>query len=183
MSTVTAIAKSTDCSNLGGVKLAYATDYSNVTGVTVSTADQSITGFTMAGSGDWSKLEFDDEDNVAFFNEEGADSVSGPVLVNGTGLMKFNGISQAKITAANKAKACCGLVVIWVGYDGTRRVQGIVVNPSTLEWSYSKRLPRFIPNILSDTGENAARLEYNVPHQGEEFAPTTTLTTTEIEAL
>lgn len=182
MSDIVDIPKSTACDNVGGVYLAYATEYDNITGVTIDGTAKHITNFTMGTTGQWGKLEFDDENNVAFFNEEGSEEGS-RVLVNGTGLMKFNGITQAKIVAANKAKSCCGLVIIWFHYDGTARVQGIDINPSAGTWKFSKKLPRIVPNVLSDTGENAARIEYNVTSQAQQFASTTDLTTTEIEAL
>jgi len=169
-----------DCNNVGGCSHAYATEKSNITGVTI-TAGQ-ITGFTMSAPGLWGKLEFDDTDNVAFFNEEG-ELIGNNVVANGTGLMKFNGVSQAKIEAANKAKACCGVVIIWVHYSGIRRVQGIDVDPDDSSWQISKIPTKIVPNILSDTGDNAERMEYNTPHQGREFSVTTSLNDAAIEAL
>jgi len=181
MSEIVAIAKNTSCLGIGGVRLAYATEYTNITAVTVGTGGE-ITALTMATPAQWGKLSFDDEDNQAYYNEEG-ELVGNRVVSNGTGFMLFNGLTQAKIEAANQAKACCGLVIIWFHYSGIVRVQGIDVDPTDDSWSFSKRLPRIVPNVLSDTGENAERMEYNVTHQGLQFSPTTTLDEAAIEAL
>ena len=179
MSEIVAIPKSVGCDFVGGVYKAYATESSNITAVTVTTG--AISAFTMADTGQWGKLEFDDQDNVAFFNEAGEQS-GNVTRINGTGLMRFVGVTQSKITAANKAKACCGLVVIWFHYDGTKRVQGIDVAPDGA-WEFSNKLPRVIPNANSGTGGEESLMEYNVAHQSRNLSPTTTLTDTEIEAL
>ncbi|MCA9366767.1 hypothetical protein KC887_00680 [Candidatus Kaiserbacteria bacterium] len=180
MSEIVPIPKSSGCDFVGGVFKAYATESENITAVAVT--DGEITGFTMASAGQWGKLEFDDQQNVAFFNENGERN-GNVVRVNGTGLMSFVGLTAAKIVAANKAKACCGLVLVWFHYDGTRRVQGIDVNPGDNTWKFSNQLPRIIPNALSGTGAEESRLEYNVTHQGSQLSSTTDLTDTEIEAL
>ncbi|MCB0581399.1 MAG: hypothetical protein KDD10_19070 [Phaeodactylibacter sp.] len=180
MAEIVDIASTSGCDAVGGVYLAYATDASNITAVTVTSGV--ITGFTMAGVGQWGKLEFDDENNVAFFNETG-ELVGNTVRMNGEGLMQFSGISQAKITAANQAKACCSVVVIWFQNDGLKRVQGIDVAPDD-SWSFSTPTgPRIVPNLNSDTGENEAIMQYNVPHQGKYGSPTTSLDGAAIEAL
>lgn len=180
MSEIVAIPKSSGCDFVGGVFKAYATESANITAVAVTSGE--ITGFTMATPAQWGKLEFDDQENIAFFNENSERS-GNVVRVNGTGLMSFVGLTSAKIVAANKAKACCGLVIIWFHYDGTVRVQGIDVDPSDDSWSFSNQLPRIIPNALSGTGAEESRLEYNVTHQGAQLSSITTLDDTAIEAL
>lgn len=180
MAEIVDISSNTGCDFVGGAYLAYATDSANITAVTVSAGV--ITGFTMSGTGQWGKLEFDDVNNVAFFNETG-ELVGNTVRMNGEGLMQFSGISQAKITAANQAKACCGVVVIWFQNDGLKRVQGIDVDLSD-NWTFTTPTqPRIVPNLNSDTGENEAIMQYNVPHQGKYASPTTSLDGAAIEAL
>lgn len=182
MATITAISASTSCDNFGGCTHAYATDYANVSGVSTN-ASGVITAFGMTGSGQWAKLEFDDNDNVAFFNEEGELVNNTRVQYNGTGLMKFDNNSAAKSLAAEKAAACCGVVIIWVQRDGTRRVQGVDVHPTTFAKTDPILKARIVPNNLSDTGENANRIEYNVQHTGKYLSKTTTLDDAAIEAL
>ena len=64
MANIIDIGQNTTCDNLGGVVKAYATAFSNVTAVTVGSSGE-ISGLTMEGSGQWAKLEFDDEALVA----------------------------------------------------------------------------------------------------------------------
>lgn len=179
MSEIVSIDANSDCSQVGGVEKAYAVPFDQVTSVTVSNGV--VTGFTMETTGQWGKLVFDDADNVAFFNETGEEQGQ-QVVINGEGLMKFSGVTQSKITAANKAKDCCGLVVVWFHYDGTRRVQGIDVAPDDT-WEFSSRKARVVPSVLSDTGENESRVEYSVVHRGRYASPTSDLTAEDIEAL
>lgn len=180
MSEIVAIsANQNNCENIGGVSHAYGIPTADVTAVTVSAGV--ITGFTLAASKSFSKLEFDDVENVAFFNEEPAE-VGSAIEFNGSGLMQFDGIDQAKITAANKAKGCCGSVIVWVHYDGTRRVQGVDVAPDD-SWQFSKRKARILPTINSGTGAETSIMQYAVNHVGRYAAATTDLTDTAIEAL
>ena len=179
MSEIVSIDANSDCSQTGGVEKAYAVPFSEVTAVTVTSGV--ITGFTMAQVGQWGKLVFDDDNNVAFYHES-AEQQGNQTVFTGEGLMKFSGITQAKITAANKAKDCCGLVIVWVHYDGTRRVQGIDVAPDN-SWTFSTNKARILPNVLSDTSENESRVEYNTTHRGKYASPTTDLDDAAIEAL
>ncbi len=180
MSEIVAIAaNSSTCENTGGCSHAYAVEASNVVSVTV--ASGVITGFTLATSEDFSKLAFDDQENVAFFNEE-PNLVGSDIQMNGSSLMQFNGISQAKITAANKAKACCGVVVIWVHYSGVRRVQGIDVAPDD-SWEFSKDRARISPTLNSGTGTETEVMQYAIAHTGRYASATTDLDDAAIEAI
>lgn len=181
MSEIVAIAaNASSCENNGGVSHAYAINADKISAVTV--ASGVITGFTIDGVGEtFERLSFDDQDNVAFFNEE-PNQVGGTIEMNGTSLMQFNGISQAKITAANKAKACCGVVVIWVQYDGTRRVQGIDVDTSD-NWEFSKTKARISPTLNSGTGAETSVMQYAVAHVGRFASATTDLDDAAIEAI
>lgn len=180
MASIIDIAQNETCDVLGGAVKAYATSFSNITAVTVGSSGE-ISGFTMTGTGQWGKLEFDDESNTAFYNETG-EQVGNQVRVNGEGLMRFVGLSQSKIEAANNAKDCCGLVIVWFLNSGLRRVQGVDVAPDQ-SWNFSKRKPRIVPTLNSDTADNEEYMEYNVPHQGKYFGATTSLDDTAIEAL
>ncbi len=180
MSTLVAIAKNENCDAVGGVKFAYAINKNSVTGVTVGAGGE-VTGLTLdAGGDDFVKLEFDDEDNSASFNEEGAQD-GNQVRFTGEGIMNFKGITQTKIKAANQAKQCCGVVVVWFQYDGTVRIQGIDVFPDG-SWQFSQSC-RVVPSAASNTGEGEAMLTYTVNSQNVFLSPTTTLDEAAIAAL
>lgn len=178
MPEVTAIAQNLNCDIPGGIEKAYATDKANITAVTV--ASGVVTAVTMSGSGQWGLLYADDQDEVAFMNETGQEQ-NNRVRVETSGLLQFNGITQSKITAANNAKACCGVVVVAIYKDGTRRVHGLDVDTSD-NWTFSQKF-RIVPNINSGTGAESTVVQYNFVGIGDYHAPTTTLTDTAIEAL
>jgi len=181
MSSVLAItANAADCNNSGGIKVSYGILASDVTAVTVG-ADGEITGFTLEVGSGFSKLEFDDETDVAFFNQEG--SLNGSAIEFAqTANMQFNGVNQTKIKAANNAKVCCATV--WVHYheSGQATVQGIEVDTAG-NWSLTKNRARVVPSANTGTGAENEVLIYNVQSVSRYLAPTCTLTETAIEAL
>lgn len=180
MAEIQAIAATdSNCDNNGGIKYSYGTDATNITAVTVTSGV--ITGFTMSSTGLWSKLEFDDDDNTASFNQEGARNGSS-IEFTQDATFQFNGLSQAKVTAANNAKACCGTVFIHFTYEGTAYVQGIEVDTSN-NWALTKDKARVIPSANTGTADENVIMIYNVNSTSRYVAPTTDLTETEIEAL
>lgn len=184
MAEIRAIAANTNCDNIGGAAYAYATDIANIDldNVTVD-ASGVITDFTMLTSGTWELLQFDDDDDVCFFNETSERITGGGLVYNGEGLMNFKGLTQDKITAANLAGLCCGVVIIWVHYSGLRRVEGLDVNPSTQAVARSKKLCKIQPIANSGTGAETETLQYGTTHQGRYLSATTSLTDAQIEAL
>jgi len=178
MAEVQALGQATDCDIPGGILKAYATDKANVTGVTV--ASGVVTGFTMSGLGLWSLLYADDQDEVAFLNETGQEQ-NNRVRVEASGLLQFDGLSQTKITAANQAKACCGVVAVVFYRDGTTRVHGIDVDLSD-GWKFAQKF-RIVPNVNSGTGAEKTVLQYNFVGMYDYHAPTTSLDEAAIEAL
>lgn len=184
MAEVIAIGANSSCDVVGGVAYAYATDYTNVDfdNITVDSSGM-ITDIGMLTTGTWVRLDFDDEADVAFFNET-SERVNNTALVyNGEGLMQFNGLSQNKITAAGLAGLCCGVVIIWVHYSGLRRVQGISVNPETQAAAKTMHKCKINPTLNSGTGAEAEVLIYNTVHKDRYPSATTDLTDAEIEAL
>lgn len=98
--------------------------------------------------------------------------------------MKFKGISQAYIDAANKAKDCCNTVWIHVLSNGTRLIQGLEYMTATGAPEASQnRETRIVPSVLTDTSANEARVEYVVAGSANSFGNTTTLTDSAILAL
>lgn len=184
MAEIRAIGANSDCDVLGGVAYAYATSNVNIDfdDITVD-ASGAITDIGMLVSGQWARLDFDDDGDVAFFNETGELLNQASVVYNGEGLMQFNGITQDKVTSAGLAGLCCGVVIIWVHYSGVRRVQGIDVSPEDQSAQRSKKKCRIVPNVNSGTGAESEIVAYNTTHQGRYPSATTTLSDAAIEAL
>jgi len=173
-------ATASNCDNNGGIKYSYGTDAENITGVTVG-ANGEITGFTMDSIGLWAKHVFDDDDNVAFFNQEGTQNGSSTEF-NQNANWQFNGINQTKIEALNLAKACCGTVWIHFHEDGTVTVQGIEVDNSQ-NWALTKNRAKVVPSANSGTGNENNIMIVNVVSVSRFLAPTCTLDEAAIEAL
>ena len=169
-----------NCDNNGGIKYSYGTDATNITAVTTDSSG-AVTGFTMSSTGQWAKLEFDDDENTASFNQEGSRNGSSIEFAQDA-TFQFNGISQAKVTAANNAKACCGTVFIHFTYEGTAYVQGIEVDTAG-DWSLTKDKARVIPALNTGTADENVLMVYNVNSTSRYAAPTTTLSESAIEAL
>lgn len=180
MAEIQAIAATdSNCDNNGGIKYSYGTDATNITAVTITSG--AVSGFTMSSTGLWSKLEFDDDENTASFNQEGAKNGSS-IEFTQDATFQFNGLNQAKVTAANNAKACCGTVFIHFTYEGTAFVQGIEVDPSN-NWALTKDKARVIPSANTGTADENVIMIYNVNSTSRYAAPTTTLNEAAIEAL
>lgn len=166
------------CGSDGGISVSYGILCEDVTDITVVSGV--VTGFTLASTKSFSKLVFDDDD-TAFYNQEG-EREGKKVTINQTAFMKFEQITSAKIIAGNNAlQVCCS---IWVHYlnSGVALVQGIDYFDDD-SYLNAKTTAKITPSALSDTGENADRLEYNIESVGRRLSPTTSLTTTQIEAL
>ena len=182
MAEIVAIGASTGAAcDVGGIAYAYATEISNVTGVTVG-SDREVTNFTMSSTGLWAKLTPDDGDNVAFYNEVSA-LVGRRVEVTGSATLAFDGLSIAKIKSANLAMACCGVAVIWVFNSGVRRIQGIEVDNAGAWKATSLDRCKITADANSGTGADKSTLVYNFTSRGRFLSPVCTLTDTAIEAL
>lgn len=164
----------------GGIYQTYLVDKDEITDVTFD-ASGIITGFTMAQVGQWVKYEYDDDD-TAFFNQTG-ERTNKKHTVNGQAFFKFAGISATKVEFANKAKNCCGMVAIHFLNSGAVLVQGIDYDWDATTWKFTKQRAKVTASILTDTGANEDRVEVNINSVGKEFASTTSLTATAIEAL
>lgn len=170
-----------DCTpNEGGIRKSFATKLSNITSVTITSGV--ISNFTMASTGLWEEYIYD-TDNTANFNQVG--SLNGNRFsVEQTSFMKFRGISQAYIAAANTAKDCCNTVWIHVLANGTRLVQGFEYLTATgAPVGTVNRDTRIVPTVNTDTTQNECRLEYTVAGNSNSFTNTTSLSDSAILAL
>lgn len=170
-----------DCiPNEGGIIKSFATKLSNITTVTLTTGV--ISNFTMTSTGLWEEYLYD-RDATANFNQVGSIN-NNRFSVEQTAFMKFKGISQAYIAAANSAKDCCNTVWIHVLANGTRLVQGFehLLVTGAPEGTINRET-RISPTINTDTSANEARMEYTVAGNSNSFTNTTTLSDAAILAL
>lgn len=170
-----------DCTpNEGGITKSFATKLSNITSVTLTSGV--ISNFTMSSTGLWEEFIYD-RDATANFNQVGSLN-NNRFSVEQTAFMKFKGISQTSIDAANKAKDCCDTVWIHVLANGTRLVQGFEYLTATgAPQGTINRQTRIVPTINTDTSANEARTEYTVAGNANTFTNTTSLSDSAILAL
>lgn len=170
-----------DCvPNEGGIIKSFATKLSNITTVTLTTGV--ISNFTMTSTGLWEEFIYD-LDATANFNQVGSIN-NNRFSVEQTAFLKFKGISQAYIAAANSAKDCCDTVWIHVLSNGVRLVQGFEFLTVTGSPQRTiNRETRIVPTINTDTSANEARTEYTIAGNANTFTNTTTLTDAAILAL
>lgn len=170
-----------DCTpNEGGIIKSFAAKLADITNVTLTAGV--LSNFTMASTGLWEEYVYD-KDATANFNQVGALN-GNRFTVEGTAFMKFKGISQAYVDAANKAKDCCDVVFVHVLSNGTRLVQGLEYLTATGAPQGSiNRSTRIVPTINTDTSANEARMEYTVAGNSNTFTMTTSLSDSAILAL
>lgn len=172
-----------DCAEVdGGINASFGLRDTDIDDLTFD-ASGTLTGVTLSASGEIAEFEFDDDDS-AFYNQEGTrDGLK--FTVNQNAFFKFSGLNQEKVYKANKIKGCCKTVWIHFLNDGSVLVQGVQYDFNTEAWDYSKEKARINPNVLSDTGDNASRLEYNIVSVSKSFiaADSATITKAYLRAL
>jgi hypothetical protein len=171
----------TDCTpNQGGIIRSFGTELANITSVTI--ASGVITNFTMSGVGLWEEYVYD-RDQTANMNQVGALN-NNRFTVEQTAFLKFKGITQAYVDAANKASECCDVVFVHVLANGTRLVQGFEYLTATgAPEATIGRPTRIVPTVNTDTSANEARMEYTIAGNANTFTNTTSLSNSAILAL
>ncbi len=170
-----------DCTpNQGGIIKSFATKLSNITSATITAGV--ISNFTMSSTGLWEEYEYD-KDGTANFTQPGALN-NNRFTVEQTAFLKFGGLSQAYLDAANKAAACCDTVWIHVLSNGTRVVQGFEYLTATgAPTGTINRRTRIVPNATTGTSNEESRLEFVIAGNANSFTNTTSLTDSAILAL
>jgi len=162
----------------GGIRNSYVTDFANITSATFD-ANGQVTAIVMTAPGLWEKFVYDDDD-TAFFNSEG-ERTGKKHIFNQSAFMKFEGITAAKIAAINALRECCNTVWIHRLNSGIAIIQGFE-NDGAGNVVRVKQSAKATTSVLSDTGENADRVEITVNSVCKIVHPTD-LTDVEIEAL
>jgi hypothetical protein len=117
-----------------------------------------------------------DDNNQAFFNQEGARDDNDKFTATGTASYTFTGVNEAKVYAIRKLTSCCALVVVHEWGNGFTTVQGVKAVKVANVWTLkrTKKAAKAIPSILSDTGENSDRIGLTIVNSDSEFAVTLT---------
>jgi hypothetical protein len=153
-----------DCGSLGGIFESYGLDCADFTSATVSGGE--ITGLTVTE--EFTKLVYDDDD-TAFYNQE-ADRTGNRISFNQTAFFKFEKLTKEKIAAANSAAECCCTIWIHRLNSGIDLLQGLDEDDAGTGVLYAKTKAKVTPSVLSDTGDNADRLEYSIESVGRKLS-------------
>lgn len=169
-------AEGADCAEVdGGINTSFVMRDTDIDDLTFDSSG-ALTAITLTASGVVAEFEFDDDD-TAFYNQEGVrDRLR--FTVNQNAFFKFSGLDADKVYKANLIKSCCKLFLVHFLNDGSVQTQGIQYNLDTQEWEYSKEKARVTPSVLSDTGENSSRLEFNIASVSRNFVPADAATIT-----
>lgn len=166
----------------GGIRVSYVANCSDIATVTFD-ANSQITAFTMGSTGKWTKYEMDTETDTAYFNETG-ERQGKKHIYKQAAFMQFGGLDNTKRKAAIALTGNCCLIAIHYMNNGTARVQGLhQIGTSTSLFQNSKKKLVVTANLLSDTGANEDRAEFNLLSEARTPAHFTTLTEAAIEAL
>lgn len=170
-----------DCNNSnGGVRVTLYTKLSNITTATL-TSDV-ISNFTMSSTGLWKKLNFE-KDGTAFFNVVGTRN-GDRITFEQSSLLKFKGLTETYLKAANELKDCCELVMVHFLNNGATVVQGLErISATGSPIGLMNTQNRLVPSAYSDTSQNSSRLEFNISGNGNSMPMTTSMTEAAILAL
>ncbi len=117
-----------------------------------------------------------DDNNQAFFNQEGARDDNDKFTATGTASYTFTGVNEAKMLAIRAITSCCALVVVHEWGNGFVTIQGVKAVKVANVWKLkrTKKAAKAIPSVLSDTGENSDRIALTIVNSDAEFAVTLT---------
>ncbi len=169
------------CDVDGGIVYSHGTLCSNVTDMTID-ADGQVTGFVTVAVGSIGKLQYDTDQDVAYFNETGARTGKKHVL-DQESVMPFDGLTKEKIKAGDNAAAACCNLFIHTHSTGLKRMQGVEVDKEAGTWKLSKKPALVTVNNNSNTGDASDNMQWTVTSQSKYAAPIVDMTDAEIEAL
>ena len=118
-----------------------------------------------------------DDNDQAFFNQEGARNDSDKLTVTGTASYTFTGVNDAKYRGAKAIVKCCSLVVVHEWANGFVTVQGVKAVQEAGDWvlKRTKKAAKAVANILSDVGgDTNDRVALTIVCSDSEYAVTLT---------
>jgi len=154
--------------NVGGVRVTYGVDWNDVEGSTVVAGI--LTVLTLKSGKKLSRMVFDD-DNTASYNQDGGRE--GLVYrATQAAFLKFTGISNAKVVAANNSKGVLKGLYFHVLNDGSIQTQGAELNADGTKIQASYNGAKINPSVKSNTSEGASAVEYNIASVAADLVPT-----------
>lgn len=165
----------------GGITHSYCVSLEYITSVTAT--GNVISAITMGTPNKWVRLDYD-KDGTAFYNQTGQRNGRRLTYLQ-QAFLKFAGLDETYAAAAEIFGKCCQLVFVHVLTNGKRVVQGIELDSTATGGFVSTKIAdtKATPNLLTDTSENEARMEFNIEGTAKIPSPFTTLTDSAIEAL
>jgi hypothetical protein len=163
---------------IGGLRATYAVDWLDVDTAVVTAGV--LSALTLKATKNLVKIEGDD-DNSSFYNQEGARE--GNAYRNTqSAFIKFTGLTNAKVVAANHSKGVLKGLYIHLLNDGSLHVQGGEFNADASALIPSFQGAKLNPSAKSNTGEGESALEYNIQSVSGDLVPTS-MTVSALEAL
>jgi len=168
-------------SNQGGIVRSFGCKLSDITSITLTSGVVSAIT-TGAVAAIFAQYNYD-RDATANFNSTGSLNAN-RVSYEQTAFLKFGGVTDASILAAENADACCETFWIHVMANGTRIVQGIerLAATGAPEGTYN-RATRIISTVNTDTTANENRIEFTISGNSNTHPMTTDMTDAEILAV
>jgi hypothetical protein len=158
--TPTSLVAATNCDpSVGGLLYSYFAKFSDITSFTVTSG--AITALVMSTTGLW-KAWKPTRDSTAYFNATGSAPTKSSFQLDQVAFLKFAGISKESVKAANSMIPCCDLVGVHFLNDGSVLFQGIELNAAGTGIVQSKEAARFVPSILSGSGDDESKTEFLV---------------------
>jgi len=167
----------------GGIYQSYICNLDDVTDITFTSGV--LTGITVGTVGSFKKFVFDD-DNSAFYNQEG--SFSGTRFTNAqSAFMKFSGLSAARATAADCARQAYRVIAFHFLNDCSVMVQGVEEGAGcdSANFKHSRVPARIAPSVKSNTSDTESALEFSITSEARSIVPVdpTTITSAVLDAL
>lgn len=174
---ITAIAT---CETNGGIVESVGCKFTDITSVTLTSGV--VSNFTMASTGLWQEYTYA-LDSTANFASTGARN-GNRITQEQAAFLKFPGITEAYLLAADNAQQCCDVVFIHFLANGTKVIQGLERLASTGAPSRTaNQSTRIVPTANTGTSNEEARLEFNIQGNANSMPMTTSLTKAALLAL
>lgn len=165
--------------SIGGVRVTYGVDWQDVLSSTVSAGI--LTAVTLkTGAKRLVKIEFDD-DNTASYNQTGSRE-GNTYRATQAAVLKFTGITSAKVVIANEAKGVIKGLYFHVLNDGSIQTQGAQFNSDATAIESSYQGAKVNPDVNSNTAEGESAITYNIASTTADLVPTS-ITLAALEAM